>query len=380
MDLMQRQIDLKWHNGLMNRVYNVLKSSSQSISIPFDGEGRLAVQKGDKIKSGDELFTVTGSRIGETYYIPQELNVAVDEVKDYMLRLDGEYVSKGEVIAEKVSGSGLTVKQVVATRDGIVSLKRFHDGFVDILTEKKNHKFESKFKGEVLEASRQFGVKLQVETLSLSCFKSKFVKRSYLNSDYILDDDLQGDSYLGEIEVLKDGSSVYTVRDLGKKDFERKIVFVGRYLYPDLAIEIIERGALALVTYSMDYADFNRISGNIMLIGGFGQLVVDDLHIEFFNSSKGKFAYVSSNYPNDLMVLDGEVDKKGLPVLNKRFFANLHIDSLVISTRESDFGSVGRVVGFEDDGFYAVVKFSRGRKAVISVDCLRVINIVEDLA
>ncbi|MBD3329733.1 hypothetical protein GF357_04540, partial [Candidatus Dojkabacteria bacterium] len=357
----------------MNSIYNIIKFGKQSINIPFDGEGKLSVGKGDAIKPGDELFTVTGSRIGETYFIPQELGVSLDQVREYVLRLDGEYVSKGDVIAEKVSGSGLTAKQVVATRDGIISLKRLHNGFIDILTEKKNHRFESKFNGKVLRASRQFGVELQVKTLSLNCFASKLVKRSYLNNDYVMDADLDGDSYLGEIDVIKDGTSVYTVRDLGKKDFEHKIVFAGRYLYPDLAIEVIERGALAIVAYSMDYEDFKEINGNILLIGGFGQLVIDEFYINLIDSVKGKFGYVSSNFKDEFQVLDGEITDKIFPSLNKKYFDGLRVDSMVISTRVSDYGCVGRVVGFEDDGSYAVVKFSSGQKGIISVNSLRLL-------
>ena len=68
------------------------------------------------------------------------------------------------------------------------------------------------------------------------------------------------------------GSCQQAKRYIKGLNAEDKIVYVGKYLYANLLVALNQRGVLAIITHSMDYNDYIKHEGNIVVLSGFGHV------------------------------------------------------------------------------------------------------------
>ncbi len=347
----------------MNKVYNLIQKRRNIISLPLDSDYYIYVREGESLSEGQGIYAYESRKILDSFYLPRELVCDLVECKEYILRLEGEFVEKGELIAEKSSRTGLTVKQFMATDSGVISFKRISMGYVDILSEKEERIFKSKFEGEVKEISIKSGMKIDMEVSLLKFFRAR-------SNDSMFE---KKSAIIGTLEILKKGDSIYTEKDL-KDSYKQKIVFAGAFSYQNLIDELFERGALGVIVYSMDYDDFLGVEGNLVVLGRFGQAKIPDVYLTILRDLEDEYVYLTPEFDSKLCFLESNYST-GMDFEKDCGFVDiLYQDSIVVSKDYGSFGKIGRVRGFEEDGKFAIVSFDEKKDFLISVDNLEVVS------
>lgn len=348
----------------MNRNIVLLrKVTGLSISVGSDSEFEPYVKVGDQVKVGDNLFKIEGMKIEESHYLPDEIDVKKENAKDYICRLESEYITKGEVIAEKFMASGLTSKRVLAGKDGILSFDRIEKGYLDIFSEEEVRMFKSPISGQITFIDPMDHIEIEPDTVELVPFTSK-IEELQVRKDSIV-------KPYYDFVFVKDGSSIYTVNDLSG-DYHDKVVFVGQYLHAQLARKLVELGCRAIVTFSMDYEDFKDFAGTVFVIAGFGHIQMDKKFLTLFKSFEGNYVCINEKFGNSLGIIN--------PVFKWPFsdatseYGVPELTSEVVSIDIASFMQVGNLEAFEQNGEYGLVDFGKNGRHLIKTENLR--NIV----
>jgi hypothetical protein len=200
---------------------------------------------------------------------------------------------------------GLVIKKVISDVEGIINFESLDKGVVQIMSERVEMNESLAINGKVKKIDLLKGITFTILAKKLIPFVQSF--------EYVLGNISLYKGYQNNINyfrVIKHGDSVYTVNDL-ESDYKDCIVFAGRFLYPSLFKEIINRGATAVIAYSMDYDDYLSIeaSKKIIIIGGFGHLDLNQKSIEAITKHDGKFVFVDGQNGGDIYFMqDNEVD------------------------------------------------------------------------
>ncbi len=333
-------------------------------TIPLNDSVKLFVKEGEDIGFGDNLFTRGESSTKESLYLPRELGCSIKKSKSCVVSLPGEFVEKGDILAEKVSKNGLTIKRVEAGHSGIISTKRLSDGYVDILGEQSSVEVKSNFTGRVLSADSVRGLKICAETTAVDL---RAVSKDFFNAKR------ENESISGEFILIGDGTSVYTLKDL-EDDYRGKVVFAGRFVYEDVIKKIFELGAVCVLVYAMDYQLFRSINLPVGVIGGFG-------NINFPVEIRKGIADMSRCF----VVADGEEKqvffvKKGNMSLHSSEdqdddFVDMYIGERVISYDSQSYGRIGKVIEYDQETDYLTVEFQRGINSVISINSVAFVSL-----
>jgi hypothetical protein len=335
----------------------VQRVSKYSLPIPFRGKVEVKLDKGQTVKPGDLLFTRSLKKIKRSYYLPKELGVAVNKAEDHVARLNGEYVTAGEILAERLAGGGLIVRKIHAGEDGIMSLQRLNKGYIDILAESETMEVYSDFRGTVEKIDMGHG--MYVNTSIWMMRTTALMKSSKDEFDSV---------YAGKFEQIGDGSSIYVAKDL-KESYSGKIVFAGRFVYPDLVRELYNRGAELVIAYAMDYDDYVLLADPVILLGGFGNLAFDSYWQKSISAMFGSFCVVDVVKGAVMWADNGqfmnqnphEVESLVVPVLKNG------MDVMCMDVDEVN--RVGKVIEITDDGFLTV-EFTDGQRKLLSSDVL----------
>jgi hypothetical protein len=334
---------------IRNRLFE--KYEDFQFKIPLTGKEKISVSPGDTIKVGDTIFSRGESSLKKSIYIPKAINCKLEECKESVNRLDGEYIEQGEVIAMKVSSGRLAQTELISPVCGILDLSRLDSGYIDILGEERVSTFESNFKGSVISVDPSEGLVIQSNATCI---------------DIVATTKLQ-EKYFGQLEILSDGKSIVK-EDILDLDYRGKVVWVGPYLYKKVAIELFERGAVAVVTYAMSYSEFREIGLPIAVVGGFGSVHCDSLFLDQFINLKGNLVVLDSN-ENQLFVIGFSRP------YNLDWFVDGYVNQRVISRSSSHYGYIGKVVELHDDFTYALVDFDKKGSVLIPLSLLEFIDL-----
>jgi hypothetical protein len=284
------------------------------VEMPVDVE--VTVVKGDKVKEGTLLYTQVVSEVIETHYLPKSLGVRAANSSNYIGRVSGQLIEKGDLLAEKIAGAGLITKRIVAGTDGIISTKRIKLGYIDILDEASENEVTSPVEGVVTGIT--LGKRIEIESSSVAV---DYLAANHLNKAAHHVDSLSGEHVVGgrvvslvsrvnsykidkkqkeseknddfnypeqgardiAIDVAlvenskkhptkssKDAIELTMNLDINNLDFRNKIVYVGNYLYPEMAKRLYKKEAVAVITNAMDYTDFDDLDIPIIVLNGFG--------------------------------------------------------------------------------------------------------------
>ncbi|MCA9374874.1 hypothetical protein KC622_00930 [Candidatus Dojkabacteria bacterium] len=354
----------------MNRKETIWKIESKfDYRIPLRGNNRLYVEVGDNVAPGSKLFNAEHKKLMETYHLPSLLGIKADNVKDYVGRINGEYISKGDLIAERLMSGGLASKRVISGSDGIVSLTRVGSGYVDILSESEDKEVTSPVNGTVSEISLNNYISLSTSAVGLEYEVSKNLEKpgSPLNGQI-----------QGELELIGNGDSVYTEKDLNS-NYSDKIVFAGRYLPLDLLIKLYERDCSLVLAYSLDYLDYKKTDMPVVILGGFGQLSLPKEILKFFQKAAGKHVVIPTEEDSHVYFL---LDRKQKGHINREWFASgIERGAFVRALEPSSFGFTGEVVSVDpEEGVdYIVAKDLKGKSMLLDQDTVVEINKLEKL-
>lgn len=354
----------------MNRKFFRWKRSGDiDLRIPLPGNNTLYVEVGDTVNPEDKLFRTEYKKIVSSYHLPSLLGVKTEKVKEYVGRINGEYISQGDLLAERLLSGGLVSKRILAGSDGIVSLLRLGSGYIDILAESEDKLITSPVRATVKEITLNNYIALSAFAIGCACIISKNLERARSSLT---------DQICGELEIIGTGDSVYTDKDL-KENYSGKVVFAGRYLPLDLLVKIYERDCALVLTYSMDYLDYKKTEMPVVVVGGFGQITLPKEFVAFIRKCVGKQLVVSDSEETYLYFISDEPTQSARA--ESFFIPQISKGDFIQSLEGSSFGSTGEVLSVdpEESVDYIVVKDLRGKTFLLDQDAIVAVAKTEKL-
>ena len=326
------------------------KYPNYKFKIPLKSTDRIIIGEG-KVSVGDTLFERVDTPLKKSLSVTKVLNCKNEECDKYMVKVNGEYLEEGEVVARKVSSGKLSVTELVSPINGILDLTRVKTGYIDILGEESASIIESDFDGYIESINPVDGLTIVTDAV---CIDGVVTTKS-------------DEKFFGKLEILGDGKTILTESSL-EKDYSGKIVWVGPYLHNRVAVELFERGAIAIITYAMSYSEFRDIGLPIMILGGFGSVHCDGIFLNKFLQFKGKFIMLDSA-ENQLFILSKS------DIQNTKWFVSLYNNQLVISRSVSTYGYIGKIMEFDSDSGNAFVDFGNKGKLLMNIGLLDFIDL-----
>jgi hypothetical protein len=349
---MQRLIILNLICGYqVNPIHKSIKYvSSRGVFIPFEGKVKSCIKRGEVFGKGQILFEVEKRKLLSSYYLPDDLGINVKDTLDYVNRIEGEYISKDDVLAEKTVSSGLLSKRVLSEHDGIVNLSTADLGYVKILSEIDTHSIVATFGGEVKDVKAGSGIFLETDVCEIPLF--------YTNSQ-------EDESVFGTFKLLNDSSSISSTKNI-EESFDGSIVFAGRFLYPELAMDLFKKGCKYLLVSSMNYDELKDLDIPIGILTGFGNIYFDTTMMNLFKELN-----------NSQVVILPREKKVEFPVglndnISKLFEQNFYTaflkkGDIVKSVDLDSFGLVGEIASLDYLGGSATILTQEGNTFLVPI-------------
>jgi len=327
------------------------KYDSYTFRIPVSSRDKVLVKTGDTVNKDTELYVRKGNNARHSFYLPDQLHCSLDNVVQYVTCIDGEFVNEGDVLAEKVSVGGLTVKKLVSPSNGIVDLTRTKSGYIDVLGEEHEALIKSSFNAEILDVNPLEGITLKTSALALDLLSVSSAERVLL---------------AGEFVTLNMGKDIKLKGD--DVSYEGKIVFVGKHLHAHLLRDLFEKGAKFVLTYSMDYQDFRNQGLPIGLVGGFGEIYSGEELLKILGDLNGSYAVVDFDESQLFFLNESSKTREKESV----FVKNL-VGSKIISHTLGSYGMAGEIIGNEGSS-YVTVEWEHGGRSVINLGSLEFVS------
>ncbi len=334
------------------------KYKDYHFSIPYQSGDKINVKVGESIKKGEEILTKSGSHITHSFYLPEEIDVQVPKLKEHINCIDGELVEKGDVLVERVMPGGLSVKKVVSPVQGVVDLSRLKSGYLDILGEEEEKKKKSSFEGVVESIDPIDGINVISDSYALDLLSISDANNRVKKDRRIV----------GEFTVIGNGRDLVLKAD--EESYRDKVVFTGKYLHPELLYDLFQKGALFVLTYSMDYIDFRKQGLPVGIVGGFGEIYSSKDITELISSMEGVFVIVDYDESQMFFVTNDKTY-----TTKEELFVKTAVGSKVISRALSNYGMLGKVVGVEEESNYINVEWEGGQRTIINIGSVEFVSI-----
>lgn len=320
-------------------------------TIPLSGGENIYIKNGQKIELGEAILSKKSNGINESFFLVDELSCNAKDCMKYITCIDGQYVEKGDVIAQKSRPSGLTIKQIVVTQPGIVDLSRLNKGFVDILGEENDSIVESNFKGTVVEVLPGSHIAVNSPASALDLVATTLFDEKIFGTMTFLNRDLE------------------QLQDIPDVNLKGRIVWADSYLSLNSILKLFQKGASAVLVYCMEYDDFRIVGLPVGVLEGFGKIHCDRVLFEQLLKLEGKF-----------VVLDGQ--EKQLFIAKDRqdgmekesYFVQGLLGSTVISRHTAHYGHIGNITQVHDLE-YVTVDFGISGKAIVNIGSLDFITL-----
>ncbi len=328
----------------VNLIHKSIKYISGSeVFIPFDGKVKTCLEVGAYFKKGDILFEVEKRELLSSYYLPEDLGINAKNILNCVTRIEGEYISKDDIIAEKVLSSGLLSKRVLAEHDGIVNLKEAELGYVKIFSEIGMHSIVSTFGGQIKSVQAGKGLLAHTDVCELPLFYSNCVSE---------------ENIFGTFKLLNDPNSILSAKNI-KESLDGAIVFAGRFLYPQLAMELFKKGCKFLLVSSMNYDDLKDLEVPVGVLTGFGNIYFDTTKMQFFRELNNTQVIISAKQKN--MQFPVGLNDGISKLFEQNFYtAFLQKGDIVKSVDSDSFGLVGEVMSLDVNANSATILTQEG--------------------
>jgi len=334
------------------------KYEDYKFNIPYKSGDVPLIDKGATIKEGTELIKKRSSNVKFSFYLPEQIGVPLSEIEKSLRCIDGELVSQGDVLAEKIVMKGLNVKKLISPAQGVIDLSKLEQGYLTLLGEESEIVVKSTFRGSVEGINPVDGINIISEAYALDILAI---------ADESLKNDDEDRKLVGEFLVLGDGKDLLLSAE--EVNCEDKIVFVGKYLHSDLMHDLFEKGALFILTYSMEYEDFRKQGLPVGVIGGFGEIYSSAKIIDLIASMKDKFVIVDYS-ENQIFFITNDNSYR----TKEDLFVKSLVGSRVVSRALSNYGMLGKVISVEGDSLYVNVEWENGHKSMINIGSLEFVS------
>ncbi len=315
-----------------------IKDSIFKYELPL--KTKLNFNAGESIKKDDIIGVTRDFEVLQTFNLVEMLKVKPQEVKKYLKVFDKEYISEGDILAERSVMGGLGKYEAISEYDGFVDLSEIKKGTIKILGEIKesvirasaNATIDTVIHGECIE------VKSNVLSISLN---SSFGKGEYM----------------GEfIYVPKEGN-------IEELDIMDKVVLVNDVLDKEKYLKISEFSPKAIIcsVVSPEFSASSCKIHNLFNIFGVSEsFELNKLYVNNLSRMSGLSAFVSSKQN----VLSFSVDKA--LNINEEEYTELKTGMKVFVTSNKLFGLEVTVLTVND--FDIEVKTEDGKVEYLSFD------------
>ena len=347
--LRKTELSLKYGEmQISNRIFE--KYDNYRFKIPLV-DGDKVIAKEGEVNTGDILFEKLNYPLKKTINISKALGCKSNESENYVLKIDGEYVERGEVIARKTSSGKLNVLQFMSPVSGVIDLGRIKSGYIDILGEQTYSVIKSDFTGAIESIDPIIGMIISTNAVAIDGVVSSGSK----------------EKLFGKLEILGDGYTILNESSLNE-DYRGKIVWVGPYLYEKVAGELFEKGALGIITYAMSYEQFRELGLPVLILGGFGFVHCDNEFLNRFLEFKDKFVMIDME-ENQLFVISDS------NIRNKEWFVTEYINQRVISRSPSTYGYIGTVIDYESETNNILIDFGKRGRSLMNIGLVDFIDL-----
>jgi hypothetical protein len=166
----------------------------------------------------------------------------------------------------------------------------------------------------------------------------------------------------GNIEILnRENKLVSSIPDINLKN---KIVWIGSYLPINLALKVFQKGASAIITYSMEYEDFKNIGLPIGVVEGFGKIYCDGKFLKEFYKLDKKFTVLDGGEIQLFIAKHEQMEHR-----DNKFFVTELLGAQVISRHSAHYGYIGTIVQINDLN-YVTVDFDNSGKSIVDLGSL----------
>lgn len=320
--------------------------NNYQFKIPLTGGEKIYVKNKKRVNVGDNLFAKSDNSIKESYFLVDELGCKSSECFKYITCIDGVYVQKGEVLAQRTRKNRLTIKQIVAGVSGIVDLDRLSKGFIDILGEESEVIIKSNFTGIVSQVFPGSHISINSPASALDLVATTLFE----------------DKLFGNLIFLTDGVDV--ISKVPSINLKGKIVWAGSYLPLNLALKLFQKGVSAVLTYCMEYDDFRSLGLPVGVIEGFGKIHCDKEFFKQFYKLNEKFVVLDGEEKQLFIAKDSQLEK-----LDTQYFVKELLGAHVISRHTAHYGYIGTVVQIHDLD-YVTVDFGVTGKSIVDIGSL----------
>ena len=284
--------------------------------------GTVLVRTGQEVKVGDVLAEAVIPEEFQVFDIVNHLKIHPSRLDQHLKRMNGEPVSKGDVIAQK---PGLITRIFRASQDGrIVSLR---EGRVTLAMGERKLQVTAPIAGTVVELIPGFGAVIGLAGSLIQGVWSNGLNAS--GSFTRLEFDFNDPQQRGRLPELKD-----------------KIVFSGAIITFERFRLLLAKKPAAIVLPSLMPALVHEALNStvaVMSLNGFGDQEIDPVSLGLFEKMQDQEVFLLSDGIGQAaeLVLPGEAGK------NSALFdeeVSLGVGSLVRLLGEPYLGSTGRVL------------------------------------
>lgn len=292
----------------------------KKVRLPFPGT--VVARTGQKVSQGDVLAEARLPEKFQIFDVVNHLSIQPNRLDEYLKRLNGEKVSKGDVIAQK---PGLITRIFRASQEGkIVSLR---EGRVTLAMGERVIAARSPIEGTVVELIPRFGA---VVSLSGSLIQGVWgnglnAKGVFVRLEFDFTDPQQRGNF---------------------PDVAGKIVYSDALLSPDRFDVLASKKPAGIVMPSLMPALVSVALESpvaVMSLSGFGDQVIDPVCSSMLDTMQGQEVYLLPDEQTGVveLILPGEAKQS-----NALFdgVATLRVGSLVRFLGEPYLGNTGIVV------------------------------------
>lgn len=233
------------------------QSSIKRFTVDIPNSAQIYVKEKDIINKGDILYSVQGNKVIEQLDLANALKIKPNRCKEIVQVVDGQFVDDQTVIASEKGADQMSVRVIYPDKSGVANLDLIDEGIVQIVDYTDDTVVNANFEGQVIDVKNGIRIMINAKTVDFEVVAKKTPLKK---------------SIIGDLLVLGNGEGIYTERDIRSLDVKDKIVYVGKYLYANLLVALNQRGVLAIITHSMDYNDYIKHEGNIVVLSGFGHV------------------------------------------------------------------------------------------------------------
>ncbi len=313
-------------------------------------KGTVKVKVGDKVKANDLVAETLLPGKVLPLNLANKLGVQASLINDYLKIKPGDFIKKGQLLAETKGFLGFFKSSVKSPFDGEVESVSVHTGQMLLREPRIPVQIKAFIDGLVVEVIPEEGVVIEN-------------KSAYIQGIFGLAGEVTGKLKM----IAKDPNEVVSADQIDDSCKDR-IIVAGSMIDLKAIEKAVKVGAKAILTGGIDDQDLKKLLGydigvaitghekigiTIVVTEGFGKIKMANKTFDLLKKFEGKEASVHGKTQIRAGVMRPEIiiplpfDEKEL-IAKKPEMATLEIGTTIRVIRQPNFGKIGKVVGLPE--------------------------------